>query len=367
MANLFDYLDWRGDLTFEESEINKIDILLLSHLTYSIFDDLVSPSFNEEKTFAQVVKEFKLLPDFEKRSNIGFLINKQTVNLMYKCIKTRRFKNVKMCGYKVIFDEENDEQFGAITYIAGNRKIICFKGTDDSFTGWKEDFNLSFMQQIPSQKNAIEYFKAAADFFDGDFILSGHSKGGNLAVYTAVNSGKLQKRINSVYNYDGPGFSKDFFEQPEYKAVENKIYSFYPYFSVVGMLFNHPAKFEIVNSDGFTFWQHDSLTWQIMGKNFENKKDFNEKSQFFNKAFNIWIEELTIEQRKQFVNALFRLMFASGYKNINDLESNVLPASAKMISSYAGMDRIEKKQIHEIISLFREVLHTDFTIFKFLG
>ena len=34
MANILDYLDWRGDLTFEQSPFNEVDNLILAQLVY---------------------------------------------------------------------------------------------------------------------------------------------------------------------------------------------------------------------------------------------------------------------------------------------------------------------------------------------
>ena len=367
MANLFDYLEWRGDLSFEEDSLNKIDLLLLSHLTYSIFDNLITEDFSHLVTLSKLAKDFKLLPDFKERINIGYLINKRTTELMFKCAKTRRFKNLKLCGYKTIFDEKNEEQFAALTFVAGDIIIICFRGTDDTFVGWKEDFNMSFMEEIPAQKDAATYLEQAAKALKGRLIIAGHSKGANLAVYAAVKADALQKRIDAVYNFDGPGFSEAFLEKPSYKKIEQKIHSYYPEFSVVGMVFHHPEHYEIVKSDGFAFWQHDGLTWQLKGKAFENTRQFNEKSRFFNDAFNSWIEKLSIGQKKQFVNALFSLFEASGVKTNNELEKNIIPATAKMIAAYASFSKAERREIHKILSLFKEVIYADFPLFKLMG
>ena len=34
MANIMDYMDWRGDLSFEADEFNEVDNLILSQLAY---------------------------------------------------------------------------------------------------------------------------------------------------------------------------------------------------------------------------------------------------------------------------------------------------------------------------------------------
>ena len=214
MADFFDYLNWRGDLSFELSPFNKIDALLLAHLTYCIFDGVISEKFTERKSFTQVAKDFSKTPDYEERINIGFLINKRTTELMFKAAESERFRNVELCGFRNIYNEEKVEQFAAVTFIVEGKPVIALRGTDDTIVGWKEDFNIAWLEQIPAQKDALEYFEEACKSLDGDVILVGHSKGGNLVINTAVNcDSKLQKRVKAIYNFDGPGFNEKVLEK----------------------------------------------------------------------------------------------------------------------------------------------------------
>ena len=365
MSDFFDYLNWRGDLTFDAVPFNKIDALLLAHLSYCLLDGVVSESFGEKKTFAQVAKDFSKLPDYEKRINIGFLINKRTCELMFKTAESQRFRNVELCGFRNIYNEENVEQFSALTFIIEGNPVIAFRGTDDTIVGWKEDFNIAWLPQIPAQKDALDYFNDACSALSGDITLTGHSKGGNLVINTAVNCGKkLQKRVKAVYNFDGPGFEADFFNKEEYKTVEDRIHSFYPGFSVVGMIFHHPEKYEIVKSEGFAFWQHDAMNWQILGADFINEADFTDESKLFYSAFNEWIDKLDTEQKKQFVETMFFILEASGAKSNNDIEKDALRCSAKMLAAYAEMGKERRKEMKNIMSMFKDVIADDIPIFK---
>jgi len=365
MADFFDYLNWRGDLSFEKDSFNKIDALLLAHLAYSLFDGVVSESFKEKKSLAQVAKDFAALPDYEQRINIGFLINKRTAELMFKCAETERFRNIELCGFRSIYNEENVEQFAALTYIIDGKPLIALRGTDDTIVGWKEDFNIAWLSQIPAQKDALSYFSEAAQELKGELMLAGHSKGGNLVINTAVNCGNmLQKRISAVYNFDGPGFAASFFDKAEYKAVESRIHSFYPGFSVVGMIFHHPKSFEIVKSDGFALWQHDAMNWQIIGSNFVNEAEFTDESRLFYKAFNEWIDKLDTEQKKNFVQTMFCILEATGAKTNNEIEADALKATAKMLAAYAEMDKDRKKEMRQIMSMFKDVITDDIPFFK---
>ena len=41
VANLFDYLSWRGDLALSQSPFNDVDSLILSTLSYVFFENMV--------------------------------------------------------------------------------------------------------------------------------------------------------------------------------------------------------------------------------------------------------------------------------------------------------------------------------------
>ena len=41
MANMIDYLDWRGDISLRNSPFNEVDNLILSNLSYGRFDGSV--------------------------------------------------------------------------------------------------------------------------------------------------------------------------------------------------------------------------------------------------------------------------------------------------------------------------------------
>lgn len=357
MSDLFDYLEWRGDITFEEKSFNSIDMLLLSQISYADFDGLISDSFDEKITISKLAKIYKMSPDYEQRNNIGVLISKKTSELLMKCAKTKRFKNIEVCRFVTKFNEENIEQFAAVTFLTKNDVIISYRGTDDSIVGWQEDLNLSWLNQIPSQKDALEYFNETATFFSENIVLIGHSKGGNLAVNTSVNCGeKLQKRISKIYNFDGPGFQKTFFEQKEYLNIERKIYSYYPELSIVGMIFEHPQKYKIIKSTGFAIFQHDAVTWQLLGNRFILSKKFDKVSILFYSAFNEWVNGLSIEDRKRFIKALFEVLESSGAKTLTDLSKTAITSSAKMLASFTSMNKETRKEVLRIINLFRIAL-----------
>ena len=368
MANLFDYITWRGDLTFDQVEFNKIDALLLAHISYSLLDGLLTDDFSSPVTLKKLWRDFKSAPNYEERLKIGYVINKKTPELLSKAAKCKRFKDVKICGLREIYDEDKVEQFAAMTYLVGNRVVVSYRGTDDTLVGWKEDFNIVWQDSIPAQTDALKYMEDVAKAFPfKNFTIIGHSKGGNLAINTAVKCGpKIQKRIDKIYNFDGPGFPQEFFEKPEYLAIEKKLVNIYPELSLVGMIFHHPKNYEIVKSDGFAVLQHDALTWQISGANFDNAKDFADESKFFHKALNEWVEKLSVDQTKQFVTALWEVIMASDAKTLSEMQKNSLRSGAKIIAKLASLDKETKQGVRTVLDLLKNIVMKDTPLGKAL-
>jgi len=357
MANLLDYLEWRGDIPLEQIPFNKVDALLFALISYNIFDGLVPSDFDTKLSMSEVLERFRKCPDLEERKDIGAMINEKTFDVFEQAAMSVRFGQLKICGYKSILDLNNEEQFAALTIIHNKTNIIIYRGTDDTVVGWKEDFNIAYLPQIPSQKDAIIYFEEAAKKLKGDFIMVGHSKGGNLVMNTAVAcTPKLQKKLTALYNFDGPGFTPDFYLQKSYLNIKDKLQNFYPGFSIVGMIFNHPENYEIVSCEGFAIYQHDPLNWQIKGGDFIHEKDFTSESKFFYKTFNDWVSVIDAERRQKLVESLFNVIEASNCQTNKELVKNRIKASARMIDAFAKQDKPTKNEIHKMVRILHQAV-----------
>ena len=60
MKSMLDYIKWRGDLTFDERELNEIDSLIFSYLSYEMFDGLVE---GKMLTIQEIAKQFFAIYD----------------------------------------------------------------------------------------------------------------------------------------------------------------------------------------------------------------------------------------------------------------------------------------------------------------
>jgi hypothetical protein len=248
--------------------------------------------------------------------------------------ESERFGGARLSGFVNRIDNENGEQFGALTISYKNAEgedesYVSFRGTDDSIVGWKEDFDMSFKPVIPSQEDAVRYLEAISARVRGGLRLGGHSKGGNLAVFAAAFAGEdIQRRIIAIYRNEAPGFNRKIVESPQYQAVKSRISTFVPEESIIGQMFEHDDAFLVVKSRNKGMMQHDAYSWEVGRDNFIYAPGVADSSEFVNKTMNQWIESLSVEQRREFVDSLFGL--------INSTKADSIPQfSAKKLHNAA--------------------------------
>ena len=270
MANMMDYLDWRGDLTFTASGFNEVDNLLFAELVYTSFDGIVTgQSEAEAVTLAEASAVF-----WEQNSREEILarvsMTKAAPFVLEKMAKTERFRDVKLWGYVNDISEEEQSQFAVMCAGLPDGSIyVSFRGTDNTITGWREDFNMGYLSETPGQLKAVSYVEQMLGDGSCPVRIGGHSKGGNLAVYAAVHcSSGLQDRILAVYSNDGPGFRRDIVESAAYQRVLPKIHTILPESSIVGMLLEHQEAYEVVRSSNSGIQQHDAMSWEVLGTSF---------------------------------------------------------------------------------------------------
>lgn len=346
-SDICDYIDWRGDLSFEISPFNDIDALIFSQLSYMNFTGLAPSAFDSSIKLSELAKIFFGSTDFEKRSDLGVLIDPKTNELLKKAGESVRFGNVEVTGFLNRYDSEKEEQFSAVSFVFDKggvlepQKIfVAFRGTDDTLVGWKEDFNLAFLDFVPAQQDASAYLENVAESFrKAEIFVGGHSKGGNLAIFAgAFLSEKSKKNLSRIYNFDGPGFSQNSLDSDEFFSIKQLIRSVYPQFSIIGMLFHHYDSYKIVQSDEWLVMQHNPFSWFIKGTNFETKDELDLGSGIFFKSFNKWFEELLPNQREQFVETLFGLLESTNAITNSDFDRNKLKNTGKIIKAFAKLE-----------------------------
>ena len=292
--------------------------------------------------------------------DMGVLVPNQIPEMLRKMAAAPRFRDMKLSGFVDHLDTEKAEQFAALTIACGDGALyLSFRGTDDTLAGWKEDFYLSCMQEVPAQKKAVEYTEAMARQYPRVKLrLGGHSKGGNLAVWAGVFCPlAVQRRIRSVWSNDGPGFHDDILSLPRHVRLAERIHTIVPKSSVVGMLLEHEEDYTVVDSSQQGLMQHDGFSWAVKGPGFVRLHSVTRQARLCDQELRGWVQELTEEQREQFIDSAFQVLEASGAQTLTDLKADSFKAVGAIIRALKDLDRETRDALLKFMSiLFRSNL-----------
>lgn len=343
MANIIDYVQWRGDIPLAQVPFGAVDALVLSYLSYMPFEGLVSEPFGTEGALLSDVAVHMLEQGLTGACAIDN--GKSDCRLLEALRDSERFGTMRLTGYVSRFDRETQEQFSAITFLPPQEMaFVAFRGTDSSVVGWKEDFNMSFSTEVPAQGAALDYVMRASAALPGPAILCGHSKGGNLAAYAGVFAPEnVQERIRCVYNFDGPGFNEALLETPQFRKMDMRIHTFVPQSSMIGVLMWHAEPFIVVKSDSVGVFQHNPYSWQVMGGRFITLPERTRESRLAEETIKSWLENLPPEERKRFIDGVYSVLSVSDGRNVADLfEAKNIRAILRAVST---MDEETKNAI----------------------
>ena len=343
MANLLDYLDWRGDLTLKQAPFCEVDNLILAELAFLDFSGIVPvPAAGAAVTVKDAAERFFATQPAGKKIDMGVLVPDTIPELLRKMAASRRFGSMKLSGFEEHLDTEKAEQFAALTVETGDGMIyLAFRGTDDTLAAWKEDLMLAYLPEVAAQRKAVDYtIRMARQYPRRKLRLGGHSKGGNLAIWAGVFvPEQVQRRIEQVWCNDGPGFLADIRLLPQYRWVEKRILSIVPRSSVVGMLLHHEEKQIIVESSQTGLLQHDGFSWQVLGDRFVRADSMTRQSRLSHRTLREWVERMPMEQKARFVEGLFEVLSASGAETLSDLKEDWLKNAAAMARAMKDMEK----------------------------
>lgn len=372
MANLYDYLAWRGDLSFAQSPPNEVDFLILSWLSYVAWDDILpGPEAAASLTLAEAARRYFLLHPAPIGKNDAFSINVRISGpaLLERAAAQPRYRSLALCAYANEWDAARQKQFAALTFLSGDAAIVACRGTDNTIVGWKEDCFLSLSEAVPAQLAAVRYLENAAVLAGRPLYLCGHSKGGNLAVYAAARcSATIAPRIQCVYNFDGPGFPLSFIESPDYIRLLPRIRTIIPKSSVVGLLLEHREKHQIVKSANVSVLQHNAVYWEVLGPGFVRENELSHSSVLLDKTLKDWLQQLNDEEKRHYIRILFSLLEATGAQRIEELSADGLGNLLRALRALSDLQSVEKSMLLRAVflllragnqALYETVFHPD--------
>ena len=389
MGNIIDYAR-EEQRSFEELPFNEVDALILAQLAYEDIPRLV-PALNDERnmygTFRGRMHHFPMDRHNLRQSAKALLrapfsaitlkqmdevlhggadsacqhqvhaVNFTDPAIMHSFVRTvaanPRFSGLRVGAFAERFDTDEQTQTAALTFLLPDGTLVLsFRGTDDSLVGWKEDFNMAFQYPVPAQRMAAYYICTVAKLWPGDMILTGHSKGGNSAVYAAMNApAKIRKRIAAVYSLDGPGFPEHVVTSEPYLSTVSKVHKIVPDSSIIGMVLETPEPCVVVKADCEGLMQHFAFAWQVDGDAFVRVDDIAPSSHEFNSSFNRWMTGLSREEREHAVDALFQVIHASGATTFSGLIASMPLSLPSMIGAIVGLTPDERKHLMEAMRM----------------
>lgn len=261
-----------------------------------------------------------------------------------------------LCKYVSTLDEEENEQFAAMhVNVIPNLTFVAFRGTDSTVVGWREDLNMSFMMPVPAQQSAVEYVEKTVKGLFKKYSFGGHSKGGNLAIYSAVFCNpKLQKRIVKVYNFDGPGFNRKMIDDDAYKRVKDRIETFVPEQSIVGLLMEREDNYKVVESTEFAILQHEGFSWVIDCNEFALVDEVNKYSKSFSLTLKAWLDEMTPAERKEVVDAFFDVFANAGINDFMEIADMDVKTAGHLLKEVAKVPHALREKVMKLVKLLIE-------------
>lgn len=345
MSNIFDYLAWRGDIPLQQMPVNDIDALILSQAAYFLYESL--PEDRQSCSLGE-------LWDFLKDQEISHTFVAEKDRKMLEILsQSPRFRDLTVCDFSAVWSDEADIQFAAVTFMLPDGiPYIAFRGTDHTLVGWKEDLYMAFSDMVPAQAHALQYLKTIIDKYHQPVVMSGHSKGGNLAMYAAVAAEPEQQAyVLQVFVHDGPGLPEELFLSEGYERIKNRLRVFLPEKSMVGILMRHPEAFNVVKSDAVGPMQHDPYSWQLMGSRFEYADGLRNISLYVENLTRKWIQDVDEEQLHFLVDTIFGVLEATEAVTLDEMVKKIRKNPRLLITVVKDMDEDAKKIVMDIIGV----------------
>ena len=364
MKNMLDYIKEFGHVSFEERAFSEIDALVLTELEYLPLEKVVPSDENGEnfvtvKEIAEYMQEHKQ----ELFDENPMMITQERHEVSQVIADAPRFQSLKFFGVVSEWDKDTTKQFAAVTVeVEPSVRLVVFRGTDETLIGWKEDFLMTYSPLVAAQTDAKEYLAKQASLWDGDLMISGHSKGGNLAIYAAATQVEdVQLRIVDIFCFDSPGLYRSVLETKGYQNIVPLAMRYIPQDSLVGLMLESEVPYVIVKSNATGAMQHSAMTWEIEDGQFIKMEKLTKNSQLNDQTFKKWTESVSDEELELFWNVFFELLFSVGIDTVNDLYGEFMHYVQEFLKAAGNMDE-EKRELLTRIALL--LVSTRFEVWK---
>jgi len=318
--------------------------LLLSQLAYADFPESAA-------TFGDALEGALSLPPSPRR--FGFE-HRNDRRLIAEAARSRRFSGLPFLGFREKFDAEGACQFAAFALQwDGEVAIVAFRGTDQSFAGWKENFMLAYRSPVPAQALAVSFVAEIAERFRGSLILCGHSKGGNLAVYAAAFSeAPVRRRVKEVVSLDGLGLSPADARHGEFQEIRDRVRVYIPRASLVGLLFENPSGCVYIRSRAPAPLQHYPYMWWVEGCGFVPARAPARFNAYLARTLRRFVDGMEPELREAYVEALFRVVSSAESDSVPEMLKTWRRSVPRVLGATLGIDRETRRLFRRVFWIF---------------
>ncbi|MBQ2955001.1 MAG: DUF2974 domain-containing protein [Clostridia bacterium] len=333
---MLDYLKTYGHVPFSVSPLNDVDLLIFAQLSYMDFssvEDAVCP-------FSQALAHASAADSPDPSEDRFSFQRRDDRNLAALAAVSARYEGVRFAGFTRHFDPAAETQFAALSLLLSDAHLlVAFRGTDNTLAGWKEDFNMAFMDEIPAQRMALDYLTAADRENIKTITVCGHSKGGNLALYAAsACSCNMQDRIDRAVSFDGPGLNEHVIRSDGYRRIEPRMHVVLPRDSLVGRLFEQPGDVRIIDSRSFSTLQHYPYFWKTGKMDFIGLARPGRMSVLLGKTVCGLMEKLDSAARERLVEVVYGIIASSDVDTFNEMIAQGLKSASAVAGSLFRTD-----------------------------
>lgn len=206
--------------------------------------------------------------------------------------------------------------------------VVAFRGSEplgdpEHFNDWKDDIRFSYSKMTEQQSQAVKYLEDLGKKGGiGDLYITGHSLGGNLALFGAMNlSDELGEKLVTCSTYGAPGYNKSVllkYADNIHKLVkENKISEYQNKYDPTGSILFNPTKpiyIDTNNPNVDNVTNHSSfflaITTDEEGNSILKRSEKQEKDWICNLThkFTAGFEALPAFSKKQLVESLMPII-----------------------------------------------------------
>ncbi len=334
--NYMEYIKKYGNMSFLEKPFNEIDASIFSLIAYMNLG-------NNDGFLKELLKNYISSCSNKQYYRINHK-NRLLIELANLLIDCDRYKDIYVSD--IVSKITLNEQFKALSFRVNNMLIVSFEGTDETLIGWEEDMALSYSFPVVAETDAMNYINRVVRFCDKKVYITGHSKGGHLALIAGMYSNIFTKmNLKKIYSFDGPGLNDKQLNSWKYKSIEKKFYHFVPDYSLIGMLLKH-KKIYVVKGTRKDTKCHSLFSWIIDDDHFEEGTLSNQSTRLYS-SINSWLEHHNVYERENISKEIFRVFRTAGLVYYQDLYKikNII----KILMNSRNMDKYTIRLLKEFI------------------